>query len=101
MTTATFLWALIAGIAAGAASALYFAYNYHPVLLNGTIHAAIFASGLVAMFLARKLSARRAAWYIAGALPVHLAIHFVIIGDLAQLVMMGVSHILLNFSSLP
>ena len=113
MTTATTssLWALLAGIAAGAASALYFAYNYHPVLLNGTIHAAIFASGLAAMYYyyhyhssdvaKRELTTRTVvAWYLAGALPVHLAIHFVVIGDLSQL-MMGVSHILLNFSSLP
>ena len=36
---------LLIGIAAGVASALYLAYNYHPVLLNGVIHAGIFASG--------------------------------------------------------
>jgi hypothetical protein len=70
------------GIATGAASALYFAYNYHPILLNGTIHAGIFASGLVAMHFAKKLNARTAGWYLVGALPVHLAIHFTIIGDL-------------------
>jgi hypothetical protein len=90
---------ILAGIAAGAASALYLAYNYHPLLLNGAIHAAIFASGLVAMYFAKRLTAKSAGWYVAGALPVHLAIHFVIIGDLAQLI--GVSHILLNFLSLP
>ena len=90
---------LLIGIAAGAASALYFAYNYHPILINGTIHAGIFASGLVAMYFAKRLTARTACWYLAGALPVHLAIHFMMIGDLAQLT--GVSHILLNFLSLP
>ncbi|HEV8404314.1 MAG TPA: hypothetical protein VGQ13_00240 [Nitrososphaera sp.] len=90
---------LVMGIAAGVASALYLAYNYHPVLLNGAIHAGIFASGLVAMYFTKKLTARSASWYLAGALPVHLAIHFAIIGDLAQL--MGVSHALLNFLSLP
>ena len=93
------LWALAAGIAAGSASALYLLYNYNPILLNGAVHAAIFASGLVAMYVTRKLTARKAGWYIAGALPVHLAIHFALIGDLTQL--MGVSHILLNFSSWP
>jgi hypothetical protein len=90
---------LVIGIAAGVASALYLAYNYHPLLLNGAIHAGIFASGLVAMYFAKKLTARSASWYLAGALPVHLAIHFVIIRDLAQLI--GVSHALLNFLSLP
>lgn len=45
---------LLAGIAAGAASALYLAYNYQPILLNGTIHAAIFISGLVAMHLRKS-----------------------------------------------
>lgn len=90
---------LLIGIAAGVASALYLAYNYHPLLLNGAIHAAIFASGLVAMYFTKKLTAKSAGWYLAGALPVHLAIHFVIIGDLAQLI--GVSHALLNFLSLP
>ena len=90
---------LLAGIAAGVASALYLAYNYHPILLNGAIHAAIFASGPVAMYFAKRLTARTAGWYLAGALPVHLAIHFTVIGDLAQL--MGVSHALLNFLSLP
>jgi hypothetical protein len=93
------LWTLAAGITAGTASALYLAYNYQPILLNGAIHAAIFASGLVAMYLARKLTAKMAGWYVAGALPVHLAIHFVVIRDLNQLI--GVSHSLLNFSSLP
>ena len=73
---------LLIGIAAGAASALYFAYNYHPILVNGTIHAGIFASGLVAMHFAKRLTARTAGWYLAGALPVHLAIHFTMIGDL-------------------
>lgn len=90
---------LLAGVAAGAASALYLAYNYQPILLNGTIHAAIFASGLVAMLFAKRLTTKAAGWYLAGALPVHLAIHFVVIRDLAQLT--GTSHILLNFLSFP
>jgi hypothetical protein len=90
---------LLAGIAAGVASALYLFYNYQPILLNGAVHAAIFGSGLVVMYFAKRLTARAAGWYLIGALPVHLAIHFVIIGDLAQLT--GVSHALLNFLSLP
>ena len=88
---------LLIGIAAGVASALYLAYNYHPV--NGAIYAGIFASGLVAMYFAKKLTARSVSWYLAGALPVHLAIQFTMIGDLPQLI--GVSHALLNFLSLP
>lgn len=90
---------LLAGIAAGVTSALYLFYNYQPILLNGVVHAAIFGSGLVVMYFAKRLTTRAAGWYLLGALPVHLAIHFVIIGDLAQLT--GVSHALLNFSSLP
>ncbi|TLY02042.1 MAG: hypothetical protein E6K92_07110 [Thaumarchaeota archaeon] len=91
---------LFIGIAAGVASALYLGYNYHPVLLNGVIHAGILlASGLAAMYFAKKLTSRSASWCLAGALPVHLAIHFTIIGDLPQLI--GVSHALLNFLSLP
>ena len=93
------LWVFALGIAAGLASAMYLAYNYQPILLNGAIHAVIFSSGLVAMYFAKKLTAKTAGWYIAGALPVHLAIHFVIIRDLAQL--MGVSHFSLNFGSFP
>ena len=89
---------LLIGIAAGVASALYLFYSYHPLLLNGAVHAVIFASGLIAMYIAKRLTAKSAVWYLAGALPVHLAIHFMIIGDLAQLI--GVSHILLNFLSL-
>lgn len=73
---------LLVGVAAGVASALYLAYNYHPLLLNGTIHAGIFGSGLVAMHFAKKLNVRTAGWYLAGALPVHLAIHFLVIRDL-------------------
>jgi hypothetical protein len=73
---------LLAGVAAGVASALYLAYNYHPILLNGAIHAGIFGSGLVAMYFAKMLTARTAGGYLAGALPVHLAIHFAVIGDL-------------------
>jgi hypothetical protein len=90
---------LIAGIVGGATSAFYLAYNYHPLLLNGAIHGGIFVSPLVAMYFAKKLNVRTTGLYLAGALPVHLAIHFTIIGDLAQLI--GVSHILLNFLSLP
>lgn len=90
---------LAIGIAAGLASALYLAYNYHPLVLNGTIHVAIFGSGLMAMYFSKRLSTRSAGWYLTGALPVHLAIHFIFIEDLGQLI--GVSHILLNFWSLP
>jgi hypothetical protein len=92
-------WVLALGVAAGTASALYLAYNYHPILMNGAIHAVIFASGLIALFFAKRLTAKIAGVYLAGALPVHLAIHFVVIRDLSQLI--GVSHILLNFGSLP
>jgi hypothetical protein len=73
---------LLIGVAAGVASALYLFYNYQPILLNGAIHAGIFASGLVAMHFAKKLTTRTAGWYLVGALPVHLTIHFAIIGDL-------------------
>ena len=90
---------LIAGAVGGATSAFYLAYNYHPLLLNGVIHGGIFVSPLVAMYFVKKLNVHTTGWYLAGALPVHLAIHFMIIGDLAQLT--GVSHILLNFLSLP
>lgn len=90
---------LIAGAAGGAASAFYLAYNYHPLLLNGAIHGGIFVLPLVAMYFVKKLNVRTSGLYLAGALPVHLAIHFTMIGDLAQLI--GVSHILLNFLSLP
>ena len=90
---------LIAGAVGGATSAFYLAYNYHPLLLNGAIRGGIFVSPLVAMYFVKKLNVRTGGLYLAGALPVHLAIHFIIIGDLAQLI--GVSHILLNFLSLP
>jgi hypothetical protein len=90
---------LIVGAVGGAASAFYLAYNYHPLLVNGAIHGGIFVSPLVAMYFVKKLNVRTLGLYMAGALPVHLAIHFTIIGDLAQLI--GVSHILLNFLSLP
>jgi hypothetical protein len=90
---------LLIGVAASVSSAFYLFYNYHPILLNGTIHAGIFASGLVAMYFVKKLTVRTTGWYLVGALPVHLAIHFAVIGDLAQLI--GVSHALLNFLSLP
>lgn len=90
---------LIAGAVGGATSAFYLAYNYHPLLVNGVIHGGIFVSPLVAMYFVKKLNVRTIGLYLAGALPVHLAIHFTIIGDLAQLI--GVSHTLLNFLSLP
>jgi hypothetical protein len=90
---------LIVGAVGGATSAFYLAYNYHPLLLNGAIHGGIFVSPLVAMYFVKKLNVRTSGLYLAGALPVHLVIHFTIIGDLAQLI--GVSHILLNFLSLP
>lgn len=73
---------LLAGIAAGAASATYLAFYYQPILLNGAIHAAIFVSGLAATYFAKALTAKKAGWYVAGALPVHLAIHFIVIKDL-------------------
>lgn len=90
---------LIVGAVGGATSAFYLAHNYHPLLVNGVIHGEIFVSPLVAMYFVKKLNVHTAGLYLAGALPVHLAIHFIIIGDLAQLI--GVSHILLNFLSLP
>jgi hypothetical protein len=90
---------LIVGAVGGATSAFYLAYNYHPLLVNGAIHGGIFVSPLVAMYFVKKLNVRTTGLYLAGALPVHLAIHFIIMGDLAQLI--GVSHILLNFLSLP
>jgi hypothetical protein len=90
---------LIAGAVGGATSAFYLAYNYHPLLLNGVIHGGIFVSPLVVIYFVKKLNVHTTGLYLAGALPVHLAIHFTIIGDLAQLI--GVSHILLNFLSLP
>lgn len=90
---------LIVGAVGGANSAFYLAYNYHPLLLNGVIHGGIFVSPLVAMYFVKKLNMRTSGLYLAGALPVHLAMHFTIIGDLAQLI--GVSHILLNFLFLP
>ncbi|HEU4984304.1 MAG TPA: hypothetical protein VFT58_01580 [Nitrososphaera sp.] len=89
----------LAGIAAGAASATYLVFYYQPILLNGAIHAAIFVSGLVVMYITKSLTAKKAGAYVAGALPVHLAIHFVVIRDLTQLI--GASHFLLNLSSLP
>jgi ABC-type thiamin/hydroxymethylpyrimidine transport system permease subunit len=90
---------LIIGTVGGATSAFYLAHNYHPLLVNGVIHGGIFISPLIAMYFVKKLNVRTTGLYLAGALPVHLAIHFTIIGDLAQLI--GVSHILLNFLSLP
>jgi hypothetical protein len=90
---------LIVGALGGATSAFYLAYNYHPLLLNGAIHGGIFVSPLVAMYFVKKLNVHTSGLYLAGALPVHLVIHFKIICDLAQLI--GVSHILLNFLSLP
>ena len=90
---------LLMGTVAGIASALYLFYNYHPLLLNGAVHAAIFGSGFVAMYFTKRLAAKSVGWYLVGALPVHLAIHFLVIGDLAQLT--GVSHVLLNFLSFP
>jgi hypothetical protein len=90
---------LIVGAVGGATSAFHLAYNYHPLLLNGAIHGGIFVSPLVAMYFVKKLNMRSSGLYLAGALPVHLAIHFTIIGDLAQLI--WVSHLLRNFLSLP
>jgi hypothetical protein len=90
---------LIVGVVGGAASALYLGYNYHPLLLNGAIHGGIFVSPLLAMYFIKKLNLHNTGSYLASALPVHLAIHFTIIGDLGQLI--GVSHNLLNFLSLP
>jgi hypothetical protein len=88
---------VLAGIGAGIASAFYLYFTYHPLLIHGAIHAAIFSAGLIAMLITKSLTAKKAGAYIAGALPVHLAIHFLLIGDLQRI---GVSQ-LLNFSSLP
>ena len=88
---------VLAGIGAGTASAFYLYFTYHPLLIHGFVHAAIFAAGIIAMLVTGTLTAKKAGAYVAGALPVHLAIHFLVIGDL-QLI--GVSQFL-NFSSLP
>jgi len=88
---------ILAGIGAGATSAFYLYFTYHPLLIHGAIHAAIFVAGIIAMLITGTLTAKKAGAYIAGALPVHLAIHFLVIGDLQRI---GVSQ-LLNFSSSP
>lgn len=88
---------VLSGIGAGAASAFYLYFIYHPLLIHGVIHAAIFSAGIIAMLMTGTLTARKAGAYVAGALPVHLVIHFLAIRDL-QLI--GASQ-LLNFSSLP
>ena len=88
---------ILTGAGAGAASALYLYFTYHPLLVHGFVHAAIFAVGIIAMLITGTLTAKRAGAYIAGALPVHLAIHFLVIGDLQ---LTGVSQFL-NLSSLP
>jgi len=88
---------ILAGIGAGATSGFYLYFTYHPLLIHGAIHAAIFAAGIIAMLITGTLTAKKAGAYIAGALPVHLAIHFLVIGDLQRI---GVSQ-LLNFSSSP
>jgi hypothetical protein len=75
--------AFVVGIAAGAASAVYLIFHYQPILLNGTIHAAIFGSGLAAIhYFKRSVNLKNAGAYIAGALPVHLAIHIIFIRDI-------------------
>lgn len=74
---------ILAGIGAGAASAFYLYFTYHPLLIHGALHVAIFAAGIIAMLMTGTLTAKRASAYIAGALPVHLAIHFFVIGDLS------------------
>jgi hypothetical protein len=90
---------LITGVVGGATSAFYLSYYYDPLILNGAIHVGIFLSPLVAMYFIKKVNVHTTGLYLAGALPVHLAIHFAIIGDLGQFI--GVSHSLLNFLSLP
>ena len=99
-TRLSILFYFAAGIAAGAASATYLVFHYQPILLNGAIHAGIFALGLVAIVaFKRRLDRAILGWYLVGALPVHLAIHFVVIGDLAHLI--GVSHMGLYLLSFP
>ena len=44
----------LAGLAAGAASAFYLTYNYHPLLINGVIHRGILVSVLVACILSKN-----------------------------------------------
>jgi hypothetical protein len=88
---------VLSGIGAGAASAFYLYFTYHPLLIHGAVHAAIFAAGIIAMLITGTLTAKKAGAYVAGALPVHLAIHFLVIGDLQ---LRGVSQFL-NLSSLP
>ena len=90
----------LAALAAGAARCIIPVYNYHPLLVNGVIHSGILVSVLVVMHFVKKIECM--CWWticMVGVLPVHLAINFAIIGNLAQL--MDVSHILLNFLSLP
>ena len=88
---------ILAGVGAGFASAFYLYFMYEPFLLHGAIHAAIFSAGLIVMIVTRTWTSKSAGAYVAGALPVHLAVHIFVIRDL-QLI--GVSQ-LLNFSSLP
>jgi len=79
---------LLAGVASGFASAMYLYFNYEPILLQLSIHAAIFMAGyfLLRRFLhATKFSTKY--WkplsiYLIGALPLHLTIHATLIKNI-------------------
>lgn len=72
---------LIAGIAGGATSALYLAYNYPPITAKWCNTWRNFCfTACRHMFFIEKLNMHAAGLYLAAALPAHLAIHFTTIG---------------------
>lgn len=82
------LWFLLAGIASGLASAVYLYFNYQPAFIQLPIHGAMFVAAYLLLSLAlrtgrsaghRKLLGA----YLIGALPPHLAIHALLIGDIS------------------
>lgn len=73
------------GIVSGMASALYLHFNREPLLLQLTVHGLIFASGYIILYKKVKVNnhTKSIVVYMAGALPLHILIHIIMIRDVA------------------
>ncbi|MCS7141210.1 MAG: hypothetical protein NZ888_03375 [Candidatus Nitrosocaldus sp.] len=73
---------LISGTISGLASALYLYINSEPYAIQLAVHALILISGYIVYKMKIYTATKGIALYMACALPSHLAIHILLIGDI-------------------
>ncbi|GBC74596.1 hypothetical protein HRbin05_00640 [archaeon HR05] len=83
LSSSLLLLLISAGVASGIASALYLYFNREPLMVQLTIHALMFPSGYILLYLYKRVrNYKSIAVYLVSALPLHLLIHILLIRDI-------------------